>query len=58
MSGSADHPVAVSEGVLGPDPGAASFHASPGAAGFAITVEPAGGVPQPSQSPYATATLT
>jgi anti-sigma-K factor RskA len=57
VSGSADHPVAVSEGVLGPDPGAASFHASPGVAGFAITVEQAGGVPQSSQPPYAAATL-
>jgi anti-sigma-K factor RskA len=58
VSGSADQPIAVSEGVLGPDPGAASFRAAPGVSGFALTVEPAGGVPQSSQAPYATATLT
>jgi anti-sigma-K factor RskA len=58
MSGSTDNPVAVSEGVLGPDPNAASFHASPGVTGFAITVEQAGGAPQPTQPPYAAATLT
>jgi len=56
--GSADHPVAISEGVLGPDPSAASFHASPLAAGFAVTVEQPGGVPQSEQTPYAKATLT
>jgi anti-sigma-K factor RskA len=58
MSGSADRPVAVSEGVLGPDPGAASFNAAPGVTGFAITVEPAGGVAQSTQTPYAATTLT
>jgi hypothetical protein len=58
MSGSSDHPAAVSEGVLGPDPGAASFHASPTASRFALTVEQAGGVAQPTQPPYASATLT
>jgi hypothetical protein len=57
-SGSAEHRVTVSEGVLGPDPNAASFHASPTVAGFAITVESAGGVPQSTQPPYAAATLT
>jgi anti-sigma-K factor RskA len=58
VSGSADHPVAVSEGVLGSDPGAVAFHASPGVNGFAVTVEQSGGVPQSAQAPYATATLT
>lgn len=57
MSGPADDPVAVSEGVLGPSPGAASFRAAPGVNGFAITVEQAGGVPQSTQTPYATVTL-
>jgi len=58
MSGTTDRRVAVSEGVLGADPGSASFHAAPAVTGFAITVEPAGGVPQFTPPPYATATLT
>jgi len=58
LSGSSDDRVAVSEGVLGPDPGATSFHAAPGVSDFAVTVEQAGGVAQSTQSPYATATLT
>jgi anti-sigma-K factor RskA len=58
VSGNADHPVAVSEGVLGPDPGSVAFHASPRVTGFAVTVEQSGGVPQSAEAPYATATLT
>ena len=58
MSESAGRKVAISEGVLGPNPSAASFRAAPNVTGFAITVEQAGGAPQPTQAPYATATLT
>jgi anti-sigma-K factor RskA len=58
LSGTSDAPVAVSEGVLGPDPNAASFRASPDVEGFAITVEPAGGVTQTSEAPYAATTLS
>ena len=58
LTGSADHPVAISAGVLGPDPSAAAFQASTNLKGLAITVEQAGGVPQPKRAPYASATLT
>jgi hypothetical protein len=57
MSGTFGDGVAVSEGVLGPDPNAAAFRAAPDVPGFAITVEPTGGMPQPTQPPYAAATL-
>jgi anti-sigma-K factor RskA len=58
LTGRADHPVAISEGVLGPQPSAAAFKASTDVKGFAITIEQAGGVAQPSQAPYASASLT
>jgi hypothetical protein len=58
ISGSGEAPVAISQGVLGPDPNAVAFHSSPAVSGFALTVEEAGGVPQSTQPPYAAATLT
>jgi anti-sigma-K factor RskA len=58
ISGTTDAPVAVSVGVLGPNPGAAAFHASPDATRFAVTVEPAGGLPQATQPPYAATALS
>ena len=58
LTGSADHPIAISAGVLGPNPSAAAFQASTKLEGLAITVEQAGGVPQSKQAPYASATLT
>jgi hypothetical protein len=57
-SQSAGHKVAISEGVLGPNPGATAFRASPGVTGFFVTVEPAGGATRPTQAPYAEAPLT
>ena len=58
LTGSAGHPIAISAGVLGPDPSAAAFQASTDVKGLAITIERAGGVPQSKQTPYASATLT
>jgi anti-sigma-K factor RskA len=57
LTGSADHPVAISAGVLGPNPQAAAFRATTDVHGFALTIEKAGGVAQSSQIPYATAAL-
>jgi anti-sigma-K factor RskA len=58
LTGSPDHPVAISAGVLGPDPSAAAFQVSTDVRGVAITIERAGGVPQTTQKPYASAMLT
>jgi hypothetical protein len=58
LTGTADRTVAISAGVLGPNPNAAAFRTSPDVHGFAITVERSPGVAQPSQTPYASATLT
>jgi anti-sigma-K factor RskA len=58
LTGTAERTVAISAGVLGADPNAAAFRTSPDVRGFAITVERAPGVAQPSQAPYASATLT
>jgi anti-sigma-K factor RskA len=57
ITGSAAHPVAISAGVLGPNPSAAAFRATTDVRGFAITIEHAGGVAQSSQIPYAEASL-
>ena len=57
LTGAADHPVAISAGVLGADPRAAAFETATDVRGFAITVEEAPGVGQSTQSPVATATL-
>ena len=58
LTGSADHPVAISAGVLGADPKAAAFRTSTDVRGFAITIERAPGVPQSSQPAYASASLS
>jgi anti-sigma-K factor RskA len=58
LAGSADAPVAISAGVLGPHPKAAAFRTTPDVHAFAITVERAPGVGQPSQKPYASARVT
>jgi anti-sigma-K factor RskA len=58
LTGAADRTVAISAGVLGADPTAAAFRTSPDVHGFAITVERAPGAAQPSQAPYASATLS
>jgi len=47
----------ISAGVLGADPTAASFKVEGPVAGFALTVEAAGGVPTSAQAPYAVANL-
>ena len=44
LTGSAEHPVAISAGVLGADPKAAAFRTSGDVQGFAITIERAPGV--------------
>ena len=48
----------VSAGVLGSDPRAVSFRASGPVKAFAVTIEPAGGVVQPTHTPIAQAALT
>jgi len=58
LTGSAAHPVAISAGVLGSHPQAAEFRTSDPVLGFALTVEPAPGAPQPSQAPFASALLS
>jgi hypothetical protein len=58
LTGTADRTVAISAGVLGRNPNAAAFRTSPDVNGFAITIERSPGVVQPSQTPYASATLT
>jgi anti-sigma-K factor RskA len=58
LRGSAEHPIAISAGVLGPQPGAVGFHTNGPIAGLAITVEREGGVVEPSLPPYASATLS
>jgi anti-sigma-K factor RskA len=58
LTGAADHPVAISAGVLGSDPKAAAFRTDTGVHGFAITVEEKPGVGQSKRQPVATATVT
>ena len=57
LTGSPDRPVAISAGVLGPDPHAAAFRTTGDVRGFALTVERAPGVVQSKQLPYASATV-
>ena len=57
LTGTADHPVAISAGVLGSDPKAAAFKAATDVHGFAITVEEMPGVGQSTQQLVATATV-
>ena len=56
VTGNAKAP--VSAGVLGADPRAVSFRASGPVKGFAVSIEPAGGVVQPTHTPIAQAALT
>jgi anti-sigma-K factor RskA len=58
LTGPEDEPVAISAGVLGPDPKAVAFRASGPVQGFAVTVEQAGGVVQSQQEPVASALLS
>jgi hypothetical protein len=58
LTGPEDEPVAISAGVLGPDPKAVGFRASGPVQGFAVTVEQAGGVVQSQQQPIASARLS
>jgi anti-sigma-K factor RskA len=58
LTGNAKAPTAVSAGVLGPSPSAVSFRASGPVHGFAVTVEPAGGVVQSHNTPIAVAQLS
>jgi hypothetical protein len=58
LIGPADEPVAISAGVLGPDPKAVAFRASGPVNGFALTAEPAGGVVSSQQQPVAAGTLS
>jgi anti-sigma-K factor RskA len=58
LTGPKDDPVAISAGVLGPDPQAVGFRASGPVHGFAVTVEQAGGVVRSQQQPIASALLS
>jgi anti-sigma-K factor RskA len=58
LTGPADRPVAISAGVLGSDPTAVAFHSSGPVRGFAVTVEPAGGVVSSQHQPVAVGTLS
>ena len=58
LTGSAKNPVAISAGVLGPDPKAAAFRIASDVHAFALTIERAPGVGQSTQQPYATARVT
>jgi len=58
LAGSKTDPVVVSAGVLGPDPSAVAFRASGPVHGFAVTVEPAGGVVTSHNTPVASAQLS
>ncbi len=57
LTGSAAHPLPISEGVLGSHPKAAAFKSSGNVLGFAISVEKVPGAVQPSQTPIAAATF-
>jgi anti-sigma-K factor RskA len=57
VTGSKTEPVAVSAGVLGPDPRAVPFRASGPVRAFAVTVERAGGVVKSEQTPIAQAAI-
>ncbi len=57
LTGTTAQPVAISAGVLGSHPTAASFSTGTEVHGFAITVEESPGVGQSSQIPFASATL-
>jgi Anti-sigma-K factor rskA len=58
VTGGAHATIDVSAGVLGSDPQAVSFRASGPVRGFAVTIERAGGVVQPTHTPIAQAALT
>jgi anti-sigma-K factor RskA len=58
LTGPTGKPIAVSAGVLGPDPTAIGFRASGPVHGFAMTVEHAGGVVQPTRQPIASGSLS
>ena len=58
LTGAPEKPVAISAGVLGPDPKAAAFRIASDVQAFAITVERNPGVGQSTQPPYATASVT
>jgi hypothetical protein len=53
LVGSAKQQLAISAGVLGPQPGAAAFHVAGRPDAFAITVEDAPGVVRPTKAPEA-----
>jgi anti-sigma-K factor RskA len=57
LTGAADHPVAISAGVLGPHPKAVAFHAGTGVHGLGLTVEESPGVVQTTQPMVARASL-
>jgi anti-sigma-K factor RskA len=58
LRGSADHPTAISAGVLGPSPQAVGFHTNGPVDALALTVEHEGGVVQSSNPPIASAALS
>jgi anti-sigma-K factor RskA len=58
LTGPKDDPIAISAGVLGPDPQAIGFSASGPVNGFALTVEQAGGVVSSQQQPVAAGALS
>jgi anti-sigma-K factor RskA len=58
FTGTDPEPRIVSAAVLGPDPTAASFQVAGPVQTFALTVEQAGGEPQPTQDPFAVANLS
>jgi hypothetical protein len=58
LVGDAQHPTAISAGILGPDPHAAAFKVSAQVVGFALTKERAPGVISPHNKPLAVGNLT
>ena len=55
LHGSAEHPTAISAGVLGSQPEAVGFHTNGPVDALALTVEHEGGVVQSSNPPFASA---
>jgi anti-sigma-K factor RskA len=58
LGGTADKPIAISAGVLGPAPRTVGFHTSGAVRGFGLTVERTPGVVSSTQPMYASATVT
>jgi anti-sigma-K factor RskA len=57
LSGDPDHPIAISAGVLGANPGTVAFHLAGQVHGFGVTVERSPGVVASTQPMYASASV-